>query len=101
MAKLLLKPRYSVKQDVKELQTQKQCQQHYYNQHGKDLKPITPGETVRMRLPGQTTWSLGTCTAIAGPRSYEIKVRNTTYWQNRRHLIGTNESPSWGDTTLD
>ena len=55
ITKSLLKPRYPVKQDVKELQAQKQRQQKYYNQHGKDLKPINPGDTVRMRLPGQTT----------------------------------------------
>ena len=29
----LLKPRYPVQQDVKELQAQKQRQQQYYNQH--------------------------------------------------------------------
>ena len=43
IAKSLLKPRYSIKQDVKELRTQKQCQQQYYNPYmgcRKDLKPM-------------------------------------------------------------
>ena len=87
----LLNPRYPVKQDVKELQAQKQ---RHYNKHSKDLKPINPGESVRMRLPGQTTWTLGTCTAVVGPRSYEIKIGNTTYRRNRRHLIRSSESGS-------
>ena len=51
-----------------------------------------------MRLPGQITWSLGIFTAIAGPRSYEIKVGSTTYRRNRRHLVCTNESPTLEDT---
>ena len=33
----------------------KQHQQHYYDSHAKPLHPIKPGETVRMRLPGQNT----------------------------------------------
>ena len=76
------------------MQAQKQRQQQYYNKHSKDLKPINPGESVRMRLPGQTTWTLGTCTAVVGPRSYEIKIGNTTYRRNRRHLIRSSESGS-------
>lgn len=69
----LLNPRYSVKQDVQELQTQKQRQERYYNQHGRDVKPIKTGETVRMQLPGQTTWSAGICKTMVGPQSYEYK----------------------------
>ena len=44
---------------------------------------------------------MGMCTAIAGPRIYEIKAGSATYRQNRHHLIPTNESPSWEDTALD
>lgn len=55
IVKSLLKPKYPVKQDVKELQAQKWHQQKYYNQYGKDLKPINPDETVKMGLPGETT----------------------------------------------
>ena len=40
------------------------------------MKPIKTGETVRMRLPGQATWSVGTCKAMVGPRSYEILIGN-------------------------
>ena len=51
-----------------------------------------------MRRPGQTTWSQGTCTAVVGPRSYEIKIGNTTYRRNRHHLIRINELPSTENT---
>ena len=90
--KSLLNPRYLVKKDVEELQAQKCRQKKYYNKHGRDMKPTKTGETVRMRLPGQATWSIGTCKAMVGPRSYEIQVGNTTYRQNRRHLLCTNQS---------
>ena len=48
ITKSLLNPRYSVKKDVEQLQAQKRLQKKYYNKHGRDLKPIKTGETVRM-----------------------------------------------------
>ena len=65
------------------------------------MKPIKTGETVRMRLPGQATWSIGTCTAMVGHRSYEIQVGNTTYRRNCRHLLCTNEPFDDQSTLLD
>ena len=65
------------------------------------MKPIKTGETGRMRLPGQATWSIGTCKAMVGPRSYEIQVGNTTYQQNHRHLLCTNEPFDDQSTLLD
>ena len=62
-----LNPRFSTKEDMKALQDQKQCQQHYYNQHARPLKTITSSDTVCMKLPNQDTWSAGTCTRLAGP----------------------------------
>ena len=100
IVKSILKPKYPVKQDVQELQAQKQHQQKYHNQHGKDLKPINTDETVKMRLPGETIQSLGTCTVIPGPRSYAINVGSKTYWLNWCHLIA-HMRPNWEDTTLD
>ena len=91
ITKTLLSPRYPIKQDIQELQAQKERQQQYYNQHGRDLRPISPGETVRIRLPGQKTWSVGICKALVGPRSYEVNVGNTIYRRNRRHVIHTDE----------
>ena len=89
----LLHPRYPTEGDTRALNVQKQHQQYHYNRQAKPLKPITPGETVRMRLPGQTTWSAGTCTGLVGPRSYDVKIGERHYRRNRRQLIPTGEPP--------
>ena len=71
----------------------KQHQQHYYNRHAKPLHPIKPGETVGMRLPGQKTWTAGTCTGQTGPHSYDVRVGETVYRRNCHQLIQANEPP--------
>ena len=101
ITKSLLSPRYPVKQDVQELQAQKARQLRYYNQHGRDLRPIAPGETVRIQLPGQKTWSVGICKALVGPRSYKIKVGDAVYRRNRRHVIRLDELVDTDDRNLD
>lgn len=93
VAGTLLQPRYSTEEETRALIGNKQRQQHYYNKHAKPLRPIGQGETVRMKLPGQKTWSAGTCMAQAGPRSYEVKVGETVYRRNRRQLIQSKEPP--------
>ena len=93
VAGTLLQPRYSTEQETRALIGNKQRQQHYYNRHAKPLHPIKPGETVRMRLPGQKTWTAGTCTGQTGPRSYDVKIGETVYRRNRRQLIQANEPP--------
>ena len=93
MSKSLLHPRYSTEEDTRALNAQKQHQPFYYNRQVKPLNPITPGDTVRMRLPGQSTWSAGVCTSLAGPRSYRVKVGESQYRRNRRQLLCANEPP--------
>ena len=46
-----------------------------------------------MKLPGQKTWSPGTCLGKVGPRSYEVQVGESIYRRNRRQLIRSNEPP--------
>ena len=89
----LLKPHYDTKADTQALAGTKRRQQYYYNRAAKPLKTITPGETVRMKLPGQDTWSPGTCTEKLENRSYMVKVGDTVYRHNRRHIQKTNEPP--------
>ena len=60
----LLQPDYPTEEDRQAINRQKQRQQYYYNRHVKQLKPIAAGETVRMRLPGQKSWSQGVCTGL-------------------------------------
>ena len=90
MAQQLLQPQYPVKKDMTFLNTQKLRQRFYYNRQAKPLRPIVPGETIRMRLPGDSTWSAGVCNR---PRSYEVKVGERNYRRNRRQLIRAEEPP--------
>lgn len=87
----LLQPNFPTEEDTRKLIGTKQRQQHYYNKQAKPLHPISVGETVRMKLPGEKTWSSGTCTATAGPRSYRVQVGQTVYRRNRRQLIDAGE----------
>ena len=77
VAGTLLQPRYSTKQETRALIGNMQRQQHYFNAHAKPLHPIQPGETLRMKLPGQKTWTAGRCTSQTGPRSYDVKIGAT------------------------
>lgn len=87
----LLQPNFPTEEDTRKLIGTKQRQQHYYNKQAKPLDPISVGETVRMKLPGEKTWSSGTCVATAGPRSYRVQVGQTVYRRNRRQLIDAGE----------
>ena len=59
----------------------------------KELKPINPGETVCVRLPGEKVWSPAECVGFAGPRSYLVKTGDAVYCRNRRDLLSTGEPP--------
>ena len=93
MASTLLKPRYDTEAEEKALTIRRQKQEHYYNRSTKPLKPINPGETVRMKLPGGGKWTQGTCTAKLANRSYIVKVGGAEYRRNRRYLQKTNGPP--------
>ena len=69
MSGLLLKPQYATETGIQALQAQKQRQQIYYNRRAHLLKPLAPGETVQLQLPGQTKWTSGVCQETVGPRS--------------------------------
>ena len=59
----LLQPQYSTEEDTQAINQQKKCQELYYNRQTKPLTPLTSVDTVRLRLPGEKTWS------AVGPRS--------------------------------
>ena len=87
VSRQLLQPRYSTEDDTEALVTRKERQKYYYDQHAMSLQPIAVGDTVWMRLPGQTTWSAGICTDTLGPRSYAVKMGERVFRRNRRQLI--------------
>ena len=78
----LLQPNFPTEEDTRKLLGTKQRQQFYYNKQVSPLEPISVGDAVRMRLPGEKTWSPGTCTANAGPRSFRVQVANAVYRRN-------------------
>lgn len=82
----LLQPRYSTEEETRRIIGAKERQRHYYDRQTRRLPPIRIGAPVHMRLPGEKTWSAGTCTGLAGPRSYEVQVGAGVYRRNRRHL---------------
>ena len=89
----LLKPRYDTNADTRALAGRKRRQSFYYNQHAHPLPPTNEGATVRMRLPGEKTWTPGTCTEQVDSRSYRVKVGWTVYRRNRRQLVCAGEQP--------
>ena len=91
IANSLLKPRYDTEAETRALSGMNQCQKFYYNKVAKPLEAILRGETVRRKLPGRDTWSPGTCASKLADRSYLVKVGDTEYRRNRRHIQKSNE----------
>lgn len=56
------------------------------------MQSLVPGKMVCMKLPGKDRWSPGICIEKCGNRSYTVKVGETKYCQNRRHLLKMKES---------
>lgn len=67
---------------------------YYYNRHAQDPQPIAARVTIRMRLLGQSTWTIGVCTGRQGPQSYGVKLGETEYRHNCRQNIYTEEMPN-------
>ena len=74
-------------EDSREIDSQKDCLKFYYNRPIRHLKPIVPGETVRMWPPSESIWRAAICTDLVGPRSYERKVEERRYRCNHRQII--------------
>ena len=65
-------------------------QEKYYNRNTKPLSTLHPGDSVRIRIPNQSTWSeKGTVVKAVSPRSYIIDTDNGNLRRNRRHLLLT------------
>ena len=77
----LLKPQIQ-SNVVTKLATTRSQQASYYNKLSKSLPKIQPGEVVRMKLPGDNTWSQAVCKDKVAPRSYGVEYNGRTYRQN-------------------
>lgn len=52
----------------------KAIQEQRYNTKSQPLALLQPGRAIRIKLPGDTKWSLGSCVKILPNRSYEVDV---------------------------
>jgi len=93
IAGTLLMPHHNMEEETRASVGAKEQQRFYYNRNAKPLPLITPGETIRMRLPGEKHWTKGTCAHELGNRSYQVKVGSGKYRRNRRDLLKTDERP--------
>jgi hypothetical protein len=93
-ASSLLLPRYNTEFDDQAIRARKTKQSEYYNRSSRHLPKVIPNDAVRIKLPGDKVWSPGVCESIAGPRSFNVRVGETIYRRNRRHMWKTNEEPS-------
>ena len=51
-----------------------------------------PGETFRIRVPRSTMWKPAICIREVAPRSYDVRVGETTFTRNRKT---SGESPAF------
>ena len=96
MSEALLRPSCP----LRAMSDRKRRQKHYYDRHAKPLPNVSPGEIVRMRLPGQKVWTPATCLDSAGPRSFLVKSGSTVYRRNRPDIIKTSETPVSSQTVV-
>ena len=88
IADTLFQPRHNTEREAQALKGMKERQRHHhYDKHTRSLKPISLGETMRMKLPGQRKWSAGTCAGKVDERSYIYKVGNVENRRNRKQLV--------------
>ena len=78
---------------AEKLANRKQIQEQRYNKKSQPLPSLQPGQAIRMKLPGDPKWSLGSCVKVLRNRSYEVEVAGRCYRRNRRQLRTTAESP--------
>ena len=86
VTKKLLRPRYSTEHERKRMTECKQKQARYYKST-RQLPELSEGETVRVKCPGEKTWTKGTCVRKVAQRSYDVKAENATYRRNRRQIL--------------
>ena len=69
-----LLPTHQSLRTKKKLENRKAKQVRLYNKKGKPLEPLQSGCAIRMKLPGDNRWSLGTCVRALDNRSFEVEV---------------------------
>ena len=91
--RLLRQPEFDTTSQL--LHAQKNKQAFYYNNGTKELRPLEPGNTVRIHPPKYSQqWTPATVDKQVGVRSYQVITDDgRVYRRNRRHLRLTAEAP--------
>ena len=96
MTAALLKPSVS-DEDVThtKLHRRQQQQAKYYNRGARDLQPLEPGGTVRVKpwRAGRKEWQKGVVKSRIDKRSYEVELPQGLLRRNRVELRKSNEAP--------
>ena len=93
ITKDLLKP-YGMKSEKFKTEEKQRKSAEYYNQGAKELKPLTEGQSVRMKpfALGDRVWKKGQISKRLDERSYEVQVGDgNLVRRNRGHLKPTSE----------
>ena len=95
VTKKLLKPRYSTEDERKRMTTCKQKQAQYYKST-RELPELSEGETVRVKCPGEKTWTKGTMLGkllsarmTCKRRMQPIAETDDSFW-HRKLILETN-----------
>ena len=75
------------------LAKQNAIQEERYNTKRRPLMPLEEDQAIRMKLPGDTKWSLGSCVKTLPNHSYEVIVAGRRYRRNRGQLRTTADIP--------
>ena len=89
----LLQPEFATDGDLRSKLARQEVTRQLHDRAARPLPPLVAGDAIRIRLPGDATWSAGLCLGQVAPRSYDVSVQGTVYRRNRSHILRTDENP--------
>ena len=92
----LLQSRYDTDEDALALLGQKEKQRHHYDKNARTLEPLSPGDGLRLRLPGKSMWSRAICKQEESTCFYIVVADGHTYLRktDEEQLPNTDEQGS-------
>ena len=90
---LLTPMTYNAKEDQSALEARQQIQTEYFDRSSKALKPLEPGDTIRMRQGN--TWEPAVLVGeskVGEPRTYIGRANNHEYRRSRKDILKTQET---------
>ena len=90
---LLTPMTYNTKEDQSALEARQQIQTEYFDRSSKALKPLEPGDSIRMRQGN--TWEPAVLVGeskVGEPRLYIVRANNHEYRRSRKDILKTQET---------